>query len=106
MEKHMPEEGLVHSFREEARVSMTYLNRSHPPCLCCWDGAQSQSPPFTFLMSMYLDLVERILVSWSWILCPKLILHFAIADLSGFSRYICWWCFLTLISVKLPVCPM
>jgi hypothetical protein len=27
-------------------VSMTCSDRSHPPCSYCWDGAQSQSPPW------------------------------------------------------------
>jgi hypothetical protein len=30
--------------RSRWEVSMTWLNRSHPPCSCCWDGAQS--PPW------------------------------------------------------------
>jgi hypothetical protein len=33
--------------------------------------------------SMYLDLVDRILVSWSWIRCPRLMLYSVTADLSG-----------------------
>jgi hypothetical protein len=38
------------------------------------------------MQSMYLGLVERMAVWCSWMLCPKLILCSAMADLSGCSR--------------------
>jgi hypothetical protein len=38
------------------------------------------------MQSVYLDLAERILVSWSWMLSPKLMLCSAMADLSRSSR--------------------
>jgi hypothetical protein len=37
--------------------------------------------------------------------CPKLMMCPAKADLSEWSRWICWWCFLTLMAIKWPICP-
>jgi hypothetical protein len=55
---------------------------------------------------MYLDLVERILVSWSWIRWPRLMLCLAMANLSECTRWMCRWCSLTLVSMEQPVCPL
>lgn len=54
------------------RGFMTYLNISHLPVLV------------TTQMLLYPDLVLRILVSWSWILCLKFVLHSAMSDLFRF----------------------
>jgi hypothetical protein len=54
------------------------------------------------MRSMYLGLVERMVVWCSWIWCPKLILCFTMADLSGCSRQLCCWCSF-LYDPKFPV---
>jgi hypothetical protein len=50
-------------------------------------------------------LVDRILLYWSWMRWPRLMLCSATADLSGCSRRMCGWCSLTLVSMERPVCP-
>jgi hypothetical protein len=90
----MREASYVPSGRKR-EVSMTYLNRSHPPCSCCWDGAQSHSPPWWYCPYTY-----------SLMLFPKLILCSATVDLSGCSRRRRQWCSWTLEAIERPVCPM
>jgi hypothetical protein len=58
------------------------------------------------IRSMYLGLVERMVVFCSWMWCPKLILCSAMADLSGYSRRMCHWCSFNLVSTEQPVCPI
>lgn len=43
-----------------------------------------QSVAYPIMWSVYLDLVEKMLVSWSWILWPRLLLcSAAVADSDG-----------------------
>jgi hypothetical protein len=56
--------------------------------------------------SMYLDVMDRILVSWSWMQCPRLMLCSATTNLSGWAKRMCRWCSLILVSMERPDCPM
>jgi hypothetical protein len=57
--------------------------RQRPSSLFMLFGCSSISVASLICRSMYLDLVDRILVFWSWIRCPRLMLCSATADLSG-----------------------
>lgn len=83
-------------------VSITCWGTSHPPSSHYWDEAPSQSHPM--IWSIYLGLVERMLVSWSWMWCPKLMLCSITANLCECSSPICWWCSFNLKSIQQPVC--
>jgi hypothetical protein len=54
---------------------------------------------------MYLYLVERMLVSWSWIWWSRLMLCSAMADSSGCYRHMFCWCSLTLSPMEQLLCP-
>jgi hypothetical protein len=55
-------------------------------------------------LMMYLDLVERILMTWSWTAVPQIdaVLRLICPDVQD----VCWWCALILVSIKRPVCPV
>jgi hypothetical protein len=56
--------------------------------------------------SIRLDFLARMLVFCSCIRWPRLMLCSATADVLGWYRRMCRWWSLTLVSVKLPVCPV
>jgi hypothetical protein len=62
------------------------LLRQKPYSLFILLGWSSISVTSPMMQSMYLGLVERMVVFCSWIWCPKLLLCSAMADLSGCSR--------------------
>jgi hypothetical protein len=80
--------------------------RQRPSSLFMSLGYSSISLASLINWSMYLDLMDRILVSWRWIRCPQLMLCSATADLSGWARRMCRWFSLILVLMKRPVCPM
>jgi hypothetical protein len=69
--------------------TMTYLDRNPPPIHITGMELKSQLPPM-MMWSMYLGLVERMVVWYSWMQFPKLILCSAMVELSRCSRWISW----------------
>lgn len=69
-------------------------------------GWSSISIASLMMQSMYLSLVERIVMWRSWMQCPKLILCSTMVDLSKCFRRICHWCSFNLVSIERPVCPI
>jgi hypothetical protein len=64
------------------------------------------SVAFLMIWYIYLHLVQRTLVTWSWIQCLKLMACPTTADLSGSSRWMCQWCTYNLVSIEQPVWPV
>lgn len=61
------------------------LKTNHPPCSCCKVEISSQVIAL-ITQSVCQGLVERILVFWSWMWCPLMILHSTTDDLSDCPR--------------------
>jgi hypothetical protein len=56
------------------------------------------------IWSTYVSLVEMMVVSSSLMRWHMLILCSATADLSGYSRRMCLWCSLILVSAEGAIC--
>jgi hypothetical protein len=63
------------------------LGRWRPSSLLVLLGCSSISVAFLIIQYMYIDLVERMVVFWSWIQWPRLMLCLSMADVSGCSRW-------------------
>jgi hypothetical protein len=60
------------------------------------------SVPYLMMCSMYLSLVEKMLVLCSWIWCLKLVICCSTSDLSRYSSWICQWYPLSLVLIEWP----
>jgi hypothetical protein len=106
-------EGVSTSFERVDEGFHDWLRHSHPSCSCYAGTARSQQPPCSSSPRTYLDLVDRMLVSWSWIRYLSLMLCSATNTIqpqmslillsSRTSSYRCIWLCPVLSSHHLPV---
>jgi hypothetical protein len=97
--------GFPQPFREQRRGFHDLL-RQEPSYLFILLGLSSISIASLMMRSMYLGVVERMVVFCSWMRCHKLMLCSPTSDLSECSRRMCRWCSFNLVSTDRPVCPM
>jgi hypothetical protein len=88
--------GLLHSFREEMKNYHALFKQKPSSLLMLLDGTQFQLPLWWYCLCTW--------IWWRRYWYPELMMCSAMADLSGCSRCMCWWCSLILVSVKWRVC--
>jgi hypothetical protein len=80
----------VHPWREWVRGFHDWLRRRLSSLFMLF-GCSSISMASLIIWSMYLDLVDRMVVSWSWMQWFRLMLRSTMAYLSGCCRWMWQW---------------